>query len=196
MPSLPDRSRRAGPGVASSRRPRSSSSAPAARSRSCGRPSSASAAGPASPAATSPALALAAGSTAAAPSPSPSPSAAPGKRRTFRTRPDLTPPEIEIATPARGRVAPGYILYTPGNGAGSTGRRSSTTQASSSGRGPGSGRSVADFRVVAVRGPAGPHLVGGHGQRRHRLGRLRPPRRDVPGDRPDRSRRRDLRRPA
>lgn len=103
------------------------------------------------PGPTRPPFALVAGSTAAAPSPSPAPSAAPGKRRQFRSRPDLTPPEIELTTLARG-VAPGYILYTPGNGAGVDG----PTIVDDSGdlvwaRG-GSGRSVADFQVVQYQG--------------------------------------------
>ena len=107
--------------------------------------------GSASPGATSPALALAAGSTAAAPSPSPSPSAAPGKRRAFLTRPDLTPPEIEISTPARA-VAPGYIFYTPGNGSGVDGPTIVDDAGDLIWARAGSGRSVADFRVVQYEG--------------------------------------------
>lgn len=105
----------------------------------------------AGPGATSPALALAAGSTAGAPSQSPSRSAAAGKRRTFRTRPDLTPPEIQIAT-AAGRVASGYILFTPGNGAGVDGPTIVDDAGELVWARPGSGRSVADLRVVQYGG--------------------------------------------
>lgn len=105
----------------------------------------------ASPGATAPALALAAGSTAAAPSASPSASVTPGKRRSFRTRPELTPPEIEIATPARD-VASGYIFYTPGNGTGVDGPTIVDDAGELVWARAGSGRSIADFRVVEYAG--------------------------------------------
>jgi Arylsulfotransferase (ASST) len=103
------------------------------------------------PGSTAPALALAAGSTPAASSPSPSPSVAPGKRRTFRTRPDLTPPEIEVATAAPER-APGYIFYTPGNGSGVDGPTIVDDTGELVWARAGSGRAVADFRVVQYAG--------------------------------------------
>lgn len=99
---------------------------------------------------TSAALALAA-ATAAAPPPSPSPSVAPGKRRAFRTRPDLTPPEIEVTTIARG-VAPGFIFYTPGNGSGVNGPTIVNDTGELVWARAGSGRAVADFRVVQYLG--------------------------------------------
>jgi hypothetical protein len=103
------------------------------------------------PASTPGAFALVAGSTAAAPSPSPAPSAAPGKRRKFRSRPDLTPPEVELRTAARG-VAPGYIFYTPGNGTGVDGPTIVDDDGELVWSRAGSGRAVADFRVVQYQG--------------------------------------------
>ena len=59
-------------------------------------------------------------STTSAPSAKPSASASPGARRTFRSRPDIAAPLIEITTLA-GIPAPGLILLTPANGQGHDG---------------------------------------------------------------------------
>lgn len=108
-------------------------------------------AGAPGPAPTSGAFALVAGSTQAAPSTSPPPSPAPGRRRQFRSRPDLTPPEIELRTAARS-VAPGYIFYTPANGAGVDGPTIVDDAGELVWSRAGSGRAVAGFRVVRYQG--------------------------------------------
>src|ERR1700690_3222881 len=73
--------------------------------------------GPAQPAASGGPLTALAGSP---PPGSPPPSAAPSPdysafRSHYRSRPDLTPPQVLVQVPA-GAVAPGLLFYTPSDG--------------------------------------------------------------------------------
>ena len=72
-------------------------------------------------------------------------------RRTFRTRPDLTPPVIGINVRTGGTSA-GSIFFTPANGVGRDGPAIVDDQGEPIWLRPGSGRSVADFRVAEYRG--------------------------------------------
>ncbi|HVA86560.1 MAG TPA: arylsulfotransferase family protein [Candidatus Saccharimonadales bacterium] len=56
-------------------------------------------------------------SSAASPALASAPATVAGPRASFRTRPDLTPPIVSIVTPAAASVAPGFVFYTPANGA-------------------------------------------------------------------------------
>ena len=105
----------------------------------------------------------------AAPGPSPSPmvlgvntgpaspaasGAAPGV--SYHSRPDLSPPHVDIDIPA-GSVAPGLVFLTPNNGAGEAGPTIVDNDGELVWMLPVRGRSVTDFRVATYR--AQPVLV-------------------------------------
>lgn len=94
-----------------------------------------------------------AGATAAAASasPGPSPSPSPGPRRSFRSRPDIAAPLIEIGTLA-GVPAPGLIFLTPSNGAGTDGPMIADGSGELVWMRPGSGRMATDLRVASLGG--------------------------------------------
>ncbi|MHB8960763.1 MAG: hypothetical protein ACYDAN_14200 [Candidatus Limnocylindrales bacterium] len=72
-------------------------------------------------------------------------------RQAFHSRPDLTPPLIEAATPA-GAVGAGPIFLTPANGAGTDGPTIVDGRGELVWMRPGTGRMAADLRVSAPRG--------------------------------------------
>jgi len=112
-------------------------------------------AGPAQPAPSGAPLTALAGSPppgsplpSAAPSPSPSYSAF---RSHYRSRPDLTPPQVLVQVPA-GAVAPGLLFYTPSDGGGTDGPAIFTNDGDLVWLRPDSGMQVTNFRVVDLAG--------------------------------------------
>ncbi len=84
-------------------------------------------------------------------SPAASPSASPGPRRTFRSRPDIAAPLVELTT-LHGIPAPGLVFLTPANGDGADG----PTIVDSSGElvwmRPDTAGNAADFRMATLDG--------------------------------------------
>ena len=75
--------------------------------------------------------------------------AAPGV--SYRSRPDLSPPHVDIDIPA-GSVAPGLVFLTPNNGAGEAGPTIVDNDGELVWMLPVRGRSVTDFRAATYRG--------------------------------------------
>lgn len=104
--------------------------------------------GPASSAASSPAeLALASGSPRAAGATA----TVAGQRIHFRSRPDLVPPQI-VVNVRSDKVAPGYIFFTPGNGAGTDGPMIADGAGDLVWLRPDTGRNATDFRAIEYLG--------------------------------------------
>ncbi len=97
--------------------------------------------------------ALAALSGTPSPSPAaPSPSADYSAfRHHYRSRPDLTPPQVLVQVTA-GQVAPGLLLFTPSNGSGTDGPAIVDNEGELVWLRPGSGSQVADFQVAEING--------------------------------------------
>ncbi len=69
----------------------------------------------------------------------------------YRSRPDLSPPHVDIDIPA-GPVAPGLVFLTPNNGAGASGPTIVDNDGELMWMLPVRGRNVTDFRVATYRG--------------------------------------------
>jgi hypothetical protein len=82
---------------------------------------------------------------------SPSPSATSDPHRTYRSRPDLAPPIVEVTTRV-GDLAPGLIFLTPANGAGRDGPMIMDDAGELVWMRPDTGESVTDLRVAAYLG--------------------------------------------
>ncbi len=87
-------------------------------------------------------------SVAASPAPSPDTSA---WRSHYRSRPDLTPPQILVQVPA-GAVTPGLLFYTPSNGMGSDGPAIFTNEGDLVWLRPDSGTQVTNLHVIELAG--------------------------------------------
>lgn len=73
-------------------------------------------------------------------------------RRAYRSRPDLTPPRIVSDVPPSGRVAPGYVFFTPANGDGQDGPMIADNTGDLVWLRPDSGVRAANFRVSRYQG--------------------------------------------
>ena len=82
------------------------------------------------------------------PGPSPDYSAV---RSHYRSRPDLTPPQLLVQVPA-GAVAPGLLFFTPSNGSGRDGPAIVTNEGDLVWLRPDSGTQVTNFQVVTIAG--------------------------------------------
>lgn len=87
-------------------------------------------------------------SAPASPQPSPDYSAF---RHHYRSRPDLTPPQVLVQVPA-GAVAPGLLFYTPSNGSGSDGPAIFDNEGDLIWLRPDSGTQVTNLNVVELAG--------------------------------------------
>jgi hypothetical protein len=72
-------------------------------------------------------------------------------RHHYRSRPDLTPPQVLVQVPA-GAVAPGLLFCTPSNGSGRDGPAIFTNEGDLVWLRPDSGTQVANFHVVNLAG--------------------------------------------
>jgi hypothetical protein len=107
-------------------------------------------AGQAEPAAAgaSPSASPGASLDSSSPGPSPDYSAV---RSHYRSRPDLTPPQVLVQVPA-GAVAPGLLFFTPSNGSGRDGPAIFTNEGDLVWLRPDSGTQVTNFQVVMISG--------------------------------------------